>query len=188
LIRTSHNWIAGPYPKEQIRTMITEGQLTLQDEVCAANSYWVYVHEREEIHQLLGVAVPRQAGEGEEITETQMKYVEEDEVTDPDLGYERAESTTETTAVISTDSLKEFRKPKIVKKKSSSVTPVIKKAESAIRKKKGSIGVSAGASVAVQKIEIKGKNDPASLWRGLAWALIVAAGLLVVALFRLYGK
>ena len=71
LIRTADNWLAGPYLKEQVRRMVVEGKLTLQDEVCQGNSYWIYLHEYAEVQKLLGVQVPKSAG-GDEITETQI--------------------------------------------------------------------------------------------------------------------
>jgi hypothetical protein len=71
LIRTSQNLVAGPYTREQVCQLIRDGQLGLQDEFCAANGYWIYVHEREEVKRVLGVDVPRGAPTDDEITETQ---------------------------------------------------------------------------------------------------------------------
>ncbi len=73
LIRTAQNWIAGPYTCEQIRQMISENKLTLQDEVCVANGYWFSIHERDEVFKYLKIEPPRQNTEGmeDEVTETQ---------------------------------------------------------------------------------------------------------------------
>jgi hypothetical protein len=72
LIRTAKNWIAGPYPKEQICKMIMDGSLGLQDEVCPANGYWILIHERKEIFNQLGVQVPRSSEAEDEVTENEI--------------------------------------------------------------------------------------------------------------------
>jgi hypothetical protein len=72
LVRTAQNWIAGPYTREQTAQMILEGKLSLEDEVCAASGYWIYLHEREEILKHLNIEVPRMVEKSEEeVTETQ---------------------------------------------------------------------------------------------------------------------
>lgn len=115
LVRTASNWIAGPYSKEQVRQMILERKLSHQDEVCNANGYWIFLHEREEILAQLGIEVPRALGEpGEDVTETQTA-VSEDR-TDPDLSRQKdqlrhlealAHQSTETTAVLNTQLLRD---------------------------------------------------------------------------------
>lgn len=85
LIRTSDNWIAGPYPEAQIRQMILNGELTYQDEICSANHYWIYLYEREEVMKQLGIEVPIQgagAKKDDEVTETEFLL---DEKTDPNF-------------------------------------------------------------------------------------------------------
>lgn len=72
LIRTSTNWVAGPYPKTEICRMIQEAKLAPEDEVCEANGFWTYLHERQEILQLLGVEAPRSPSTEEDVTETQI--------------------------------------------------------------------------------------------------------------------
>lgn len=72
LIRTADNWIAGPYTKDQVRTMVLEAKLTLEDEVCPSNGYWFYLSEPEHVRQFLGVEVPKvrvRAQLDDEITE-----------------------------------------------------------------------------------------------------------------------
>ncbi|MBI2711397.1 MAG: hypothetical protein HYX41_00850 [Bdellovibrio sp.] len=71
LIRTADNWLAGPYLKDQVRKMVLEGKLTLQDEICPANGYWIFLHEYSEVQSALGVQVPK-ANSGDEVTETQI--------------------------------------------------------------------------------------------------------------------
>ncbi len=74
LIRTADNVIAGPYSREQVCSLISDGQLELQDEVCPGGSYWFHLHETEEVRKNLGVSIPklRLRGRGdEEVTETE---------------------------------------------------------------------------------------------------------------------
>lgn len=87
LIRTQANWIAGPYPRSRVVQMVQTGELGLQDEVCKSNSYWIFLHEREELLSQLGVEVPRtKRRAGEDVTETDTRTVTgAEEPTDPDL-------------------------------------------------------------------------------------------------------
>ncbi len=88
LTRTSHNQITGPFTQAEICQKIQKGELKLQDEVCAANGYWFYLHESEEVRQQLGVQVPRMKsfGHDDEITQTQTGTAPLDEDrTDPEL-------------------------------------------------------------------------------------------------------
>jgi hypothetical protein len=82
LIRTSENKIAGPYTKEQVCRLISEGKLTVLDEVCPANGYWIYLNEKQEVLKYLGVEIQGEApANDEEITETETSY--EKSPTDP---------------------------------------------------------------------------------------------------------
>lgn len=80
LVRTAQNWIAGPYTRTQVCDLVKQGKLSIQDEVCPANGYWFYLHEREEVLSQLGIEVPRQkkARADDEVTETQTEVLEED--------------------------------------------------------------------------------------------------------------
>ena len=87
LVRTSKNWIAGPYLKSQIIEMIQAGQLTRDDEICPGNGYWIFLHERAEMLQNLGMECPRKTGprEADEITELENDLKPpntDDEITD----------------------------------------------------------------------------------------------------------
>ena len=90
LTRTSHNQITGPFTQAEVCQKIQKGELKLQDEVCAANGYWFYLHESEEVRQQLGVQVPRMKsfGQDDEVTQTQTQTgtapLDEDR-TDPEL-------------------------------------------------------------------------------------------------------
>jgi hypothetical protein len=78
LVRTKENRISGPFPKEQVVSMVESGKLRELDEVCEANGYWIYLHEREESRNLLGVELPRRASKedaSEEKTETETETV-----------------------------------------------------------------------------------------------------------------
>lgn len=74
LVRTAKNVISGPFSREKVSELVRSGALALQDEICNANRYWVYLHEREEIRRQLGVEPPMPpVNPDEEITETQTK-------------------------------------------------------------------------------------------------------------------
>ncbi len=72
LIRTKENRIFGPFPKEEVVARIERGELRELDEVCPANGYWIYLHERGESMEMLGIELAHtiESG-GEEITETE---------------------------------------------------------------------------------------------------------------------
>jgi|GEM_PF-4807112 len=72
LVRSEKNQITGPYAREKLRQMILEGQLGLQDEVCAGNSYWITLNEPEEVRAQLDVIVSPPAKKlDEEDTQTE---------------------------------------------------------------------------------------------------------------------
>lgn len=72
LIRTALNEIQGPMAPEEVRKLITDGKLGLQDEICPANGYWILLHEREEVKRWLGIDVPFSVSDAnEEATDTQ---------------------------------------------------------------------------------------------------------------------
>lgn len=77
LVRTSLNTILGPFPAETVRQMVVDGRLSAHDEVCAANSFWFYLHEAEELQTQLDVALPRTSslGPDEEDTQTDTKVL-----------------------------------------------------------------------------------------------------------------
>jgi hypothetical protein len=88
LIRTQKNEIEGPFTKEDVIARILERRLGIEDEVCQANHYWIYLDERSEVIRQLGIEVPRSSREGgldtDEITLT--------ETTDLSLGERGSES------------------------------------------------------------------------------------------------
>jgi hypothetical protein len=60
LVRTAKNLISGPYPKEKIQEMVASGELLPQDEVCEAHNFWISLHDRKEVLQYLGIAIPKE--------------------------------------------------------------------------------------------------------------------------------
>ena len=92
LIRTHRNVIVGPYPKDEIVRQIKEGLLTQQDEVCHANDYWIYLHERDEVIRQLGVDIPKPGVFEEESTQTQTDTDLLEETTDPNMVPELSQS------------------------------------------------------------------------------------------------
>jgi hypothetical protein len=168
LIRTAQNWIAGPYKADQVRQMILDRKLTLQDEVCSANGYWVYLHEREEILQQLGIEVPPPGGPSsdEEITETQTDL--DNDTTDPNLSLlsdsslmemeALAQSTTESTGVFNTQI---FKKKPAASAVVSTLSPVL-----------------SSVTPSQPKVEIVGQNERSSTRKGIILAFVVVTVLI----------
>ena len=77
LVRTEKNQITGPLSRESVQKLIQEGQLGFQDEVCRNDSYWIYLHEADEVQKQLGLIVPRTKTleEDDEETETEILSV-----------------------------------------------------------------------------------------------------------------
>jgi hypothetical protein len=73
LVRTAQNQITGPFSKDVVCKMIQEGKLGIEDEVCPANGYWIYLYEREEVKRQLGIEAPKAplVRSDEEVTETE---------------------------------------------------------------------------------------------------------------------
>jgi len=162
LIRTAQNWIAGPYTKDQVRKMVLEGQLTLQDEVCSGNGYWVYLHERDEVLKQLGVEVPKSPGHAEEITETQTQTGDEDhEETDPALEADSSAQTREQDTEAGTTVLKS--------------------------RPRAEFSITTGATIApVSATSVVGTTvGPGALWRTRGWLLIAGLCLLIFLVLRL---
>ena len=53
LVRTTKNLISGPFRAEQIRQMIQSKRLGPNDEICAANHYWISLSETQELAEQL---------------------------------------------------------------------------------------------------------------------------------------
>src|SRR6185437_4193941 len=84
LIRSAENRITGPYSLDQVRGMIQHGQLQLSDELCDANTYWFYLHEKDEVRSQLGIELPQQlfTRKAEDGTDTQTDTTSlDDEIT-----------------------------------------------------------------------------------------------------------
>jgi hypothetical protein len=90
LIRTAGNHISGPYSLQNIRDIIQQGKLELNDEVCHANAYWFYIHELQEVRNQLGIEVPKSlySRKREDSTQTQTDTTDL-ERTDPELSATR---------------------------------------------------------------------------------------------------
>jgi hypothetical protein len=73
LVRTSLNEVFGPISRDALVAQIREGKLGLQDEVCKANSYWIYLDEADEVKSLLGIEMPRNGHGPDESTETDLQ-------------------------------------------------------------------------------------------------------------------
>jgi len=186
LVRTAQNQIAGPYSKEQIIDMIQRGQIGLQDEVCQANHYWIYLHEREEVSAQLGIEVLRSKKErgDEEITETQTESLR-DEETDPGInasGY-RGDANSD-------DDCPELDEAVLGEHEKSTSRMKRRKGPGEIRKSSSASKVRPGysdrfAALATRGAEALPSMESPSIWRGFAWALIAGVALVLVLVLRL---
>ena len=70
LVRTSKNVVVGPYTIHEVKAMIQEGKLGLQDEVCQANQYWFYLNEAHEVKKFLGIDLQMNAAADPDMNET----------------------------------------------------------------------------------------------------------------------
>ncbi|MGE0615165.1 MAG: hypothetical protein AB7P04_05965 [Bacteriovoracia bacterium] len=71
LVRTAKNKVTGPFTGDQVRQFIREKALGPWDEVCCANRYWFFVREAAEVREQLGILPPVFSSADEEITQTE---------------------------------------------------------------------------------------------------------------------
>ena len=91
LIRTAQNRFQGPMPQEELVELIQSGKLGLQDEVCAENHYWFYLHESEELKSQLGVVLPRRQKKlDDEDTQTQTQTETQTQTVTEPIYYQSA--------------------------------------------------------------------------------------------------
>jgi hypothetical protein len=184
LVRTAQNLIAGPYTQAQIIQLIRDGQLSLQDEICPANGYWIFLHERDEVKRALAIELPRSMAPGgeEEITETQT------EATSPEIepasegslpgtpggrlpALEPMPTVTDTeqTSMLSNSALRSFQA-----QQQQSETNGRKTLAAPVTHDLPSRMTSASPAHGPQATVIRGIEKPAA-WKGIAWALLVSA-------------
>jgi hypothetical protein len=167
LVRTTENQIIGPCTKDQLVAMIREGALTIDDEVCSANNYWFFLHERDEVIGQIGIELPKQMYDqtNEEPTESLTVEIAE-ESTDPDVSgiklQEGVEGDATSTTVLSTEALRKKFNKKAVATPRRVVDP-------------GQFH----SPVVVSQVE----RTP--IWAWLAWLLLGVAGFLVFYVLRL---
>ena len=108
LVRTTKNLITGPYTQGQVSRMILDGRLALDDEVCPENSYWMFLYERGEIRDFLGIDVPlsttrsNEELDSEEVTEVKTgQKIDQGKANGDAFSFKfSAEEITETTAIL----------------------------------------------------------------------------------------
>lgn len=78
MVRTRKNEILGPFTKETLISQIRNHQVSLEDEICQANHYWIYLDERDEVLKQLGIESPRphSPNDEEEVTATETLTVD----------------------------------------------------------------------------------------------------------------
>ncbi len=205
LVRSAKNVISGPHKRDDVCRMVTTGELGLQDEVCAGGSYWIYLHEREEIKKQLGVDVPKSKGgeeeTDEEITETETASDDLDLLLNQNLANQI--SADDSTSILSTRLMRDRLSLKVsaaFNAASSSTAATTSKVlgGGAGQVQPRSIEFSGAApspegvpgnpvrspAVIRPNLQILGPIERPSVWRGLAWLLITTAGLLVYAVLR----
>lgn len=208
LVRTEKNLILGPFSTEDVRQMITSGALGYQDEVCGAGSYWIYLHEIEEVKRQLGITVPRQPlpGDEEEVTETDTESVTTEISLQDAAAYgdvdsdipELSDSVTENTAVLNNRAFRQFRAKKPAQAAmgtaSSAPTGVAPHSGVSTGAPAGNTGIPANTVKALDAIvagESVDDGSSGSVWQKVAlWiVLFVVTGLVgAVILYRLNAK
>lgn len=167
MVRSASGRLLGPISAEQLREWITSSRLLPEDEICVANGYWIFMHEREEVRAALGIDVPdpppgaRSIGDDER-TETRT-----------DTGI--ADPTRKIEATPTTGGL-----PGIGASAAEPLEQVHTEAELAT-------GVDASPSQQAPLTEQRLDQglERAALWRGLTIMLIAAAAIAVFFLLRL---
>lgn len=202
LIRTAENWIAGPYPKEQVRKMVLEGKLGLQDEICSANGYWLYLHEHAEIQKALGVQIPKSSN-GDEVTETQIPTGPQETRSETRPAPSKDESKTATGTVIR----KSIFEPLMEQAQSLTARNEAHQAEEEAEREAdpeddGSTRVStlyqsgtrSGAQASPELRGLSKAHEPhvtgssdqrPSMWKGLVWMMVLAGVVLLGVVVRL---
>ena len=137
LIRTAQNQVSRPCSREELRAKVLAGTLEPQDEVCKANSFWIFLHEREELLVQLGVALPKE--KPDEVTETETEHPEQGP-----QGSSRSHEFPEAgTSMLSPHDLR----PQ-------------------------------------PQVQVHGRVESPSIWRGVAWVLVTALLLLIYLVLR----
>ncbi len=168
LVRTAKNVISGPHSKTEVIDLVKSGAIGPQDEVCPGNGYWIYLHEHEEVQKWLGIAVPRAPRQpGEEVTETQT-----DRPPAPSVDAQAEEflaqqpEAVEQTAVMNASALR--AKP--------TVRP-------AVGTRGGAPSVSA-VRPQPARATVVSHVEKTSVWKGVAFAMVVAAVLIIWTVLR----
>jgi hypothetical protein len=207
LVRTSANLVAGPYSRDQVCELIKGGQLVHQDEVCAANGFWFFLHEQEEVRKQLGVDMPKTAASEEEVTETSTLAGERTdpsnpagahvtgsaaggatqpgptlspaELAYPDLAAMDGAATPENTAVM-----------QLAPRRSASTPMQLGTLPAPTHTHAPMLGATPLQSAPrienpIPKVTVRSGLEKPAVFRGFAWVLIVLTALVVAAVFRL---
>lgn len=187
LVRTADNLIAGPYTREQVCTLIRDGQLTHQDEVCHASGYWITLHERDEVRKQLGIEVPRAAGSpDEEVTETQTEALERTDDAIPTLEAAVAQQA-QAPAVQDADSHTSFVSPDMLRglPGHAAASPQALSSPAAGRKAGSRVRPAWVGGELSRGQGPLGQIERPSFWRGFAWILALAVAAVALAVIRL---
>jgi hypothetical protein len=161
LVRTTENFLAGPYTGDQIRQLIRERQLGLQDEICPANQYWISLHERDEVIRALGQEVAPYLVEHGDEDATQTQTQTEPTLDEAALAHAAAQHSDGATGV--------FQMPK-----ASAPLPMIRR--------RPAVPTPLGAPLPASHVRV---SPQAQRWKTVIWALATLSALAVFAVLRM---
>lgn len=175
MVRTAENYLAGPYTRDQIRQLVREVQLGLQDEVCQANHYWFFLHERDEVVRQLGNDVVSWLGEsGEEITLTQTEpSIEEIELTERKAaeGMDRGDGSTTVIAALPHSALR-------LRERKGGIQPPGDTASA-------EADVAQAATKTAPLVHVSPSGHTGVRWRMVLWVALIAAAVVLALLLEL---
>lgn len=169
LVRKNGSGISllGPYYTDQVRMMVEQGMLDVDDELCPENSYWFSLREAAEVKRFLGIdKVPSNKASDEEATQPDLVDASD---TDPNLEAPHPNSDGSTGMIT-------IKRPPPAAQKS----PPVSAAELASRFKRVNtsqfLGYGGGSQKSPQMLGI----EKSRFWSMLFIACVVAAALGVV--------
>jgi hypothetical protein len=167
--------ILGPFSKGEVCGMITEGALGLQDEVCLAGNYWIYLHEHEEVKKQLGVEIAQaQFVSDDEVTLTQTETLNAITAAQAELGDNEATAMFSRSTMAASSGTASAPAPAADDHEYEEITPPKPRPQLKIPR--------------LEKVFVIGQIEKVSFWRGVAWTLMILIGTLVVIVLAMLGN
>jgi hypothetical protein len=150
--------------RKEILALIQDSKLGPQDEVCAANHYWFFLHEQKEVEQQLGIKALKQGVrpgtyEDDEITETQTETLETESGTAGSGGRSHVHSESGSTM------MKLSKRP-------------------ATERRPGAAAFNLNPGRPIPTVSVSPQIESSSIWRGFAWLLLLCVIGVVIAVLR----